>query len=147
VRRFNTAGPCLPKYHYMIPALGRLPEVPDLVAQLGYFAVHAPRQTGKTTTLRALAEELTAAGEYTALHFSCEVGEAAGDNYGGAQRGILSMIRRRAQTALPPELGPPPWPQAPDETLLGDALAAWARACPRPLVLFFDEIDALRGRA
>jgi hypothetical protein len=47
--------------------------------------------------------------------------------------------------ALPPELGPPPWPQAPDETLLGDALAAWARVCPRPLVLFFDEIDALRG--
>jgi hypothetical protein len=63
VRRFNTAGPCLPKYHYMIPALGRLPEVPDLVAQLGYFAVHAPRQTGKTTTLLALAEELTSTRE------------------------------------------------------------------------------------
>jgi hypothetical protein len=129
----------------MIPALGRLPQVPSLVAQLGYFAVHAPRQTGKTTTLLALAGELTGAGEYAALHFSCEVGEAAGDDYGGAQRGILSMIRRRAQTALPPELGPPPWPPAPDETLLGDALAAWARVCPRPLVLFFDEIDALRG--
>jgi hypothetical protein len=51
----------------------------------------------------------------------------------------------RRGNALPPELGPPPWPQAPDETLLGDALAAWARVCPRPLVLFFDEIDALRG--
>jgi len=28
---------------------------------------------------------------------------------------------------------------------IGAALIAWARACPRPLVLFFDEIDALRG--
>jgi hypothetical protein len=112
---------------------------------MGYFVVHAPRQTGKTTTLRALADELTGTGEYAALHFSCEVGEAAGDNYGGAQRGVLSRIRGRAETALPPELRPPTWPQAPDETLLGDALAAWARACPRPLVLFFDEIDALRG--
>jgi hypothetical protein len=25
------------------------------------------------------------------------------------------------------------------------ALSAWAHACPRPLALFFDEIDALRG--
>ena len=54
-----------------------------------YFVVHAPRQTGKTTTLRALAAELTAKGTYAALHFSCEVGEAAGDDYGAAQRGIL----------------------------------------------------------
>jgi hypothetical protein len=27
------------------------------------------------------------------------------------------------------------------------ALAAWAAVCPRPLVLFFDEIDALRGES
>jgi len=144
-RRFNTTGPCLPKYHYMVPPLERLPEAPSLVARMGYFVVHAPRQTGKTTTLRALAEELTAAGEHAALHFSCEIGEAAGDDYGAAQRGILDMVRRRAEDCLPPELRPPPWPAAAEEDLLGAALSAWARACPRPLVLFFDEIDALRG--
>jgi hypothetical protein len=49
-RRFNTAGPCLPEDHYMIPALRRLPEAPGLVARKDYFVVHAPRQTGKTTT-------------------------------------------------------------------------------------------------
>jgi hypothetical protein len=146
-RRFNTAGPCLPAYHYMIPPLRRLPEAPGLVGQLGYFVVHAPRQTGKTTTLAALANELTATGEYAALHFSCELGRAAGDNYGAAQRGILQRIRRRANAALPAELRPPPWPAVGDENLLGDALAAWAVACPRPLVLFFDEIDALHGRS
>src|SRR5215468_3327548 len=98
----------------MIPASGRLPEVPDLVAQLGYFTVYAPRQTGKTTTLRALAEKLTASGEYAALHFSCEAAEAVGDDYGSAQRGILQTIRDRSEATLPPELRPPPWPQAPD---------------------------------
>ncbi len=46
--------------------------------------VHAPRQTGKTTALRALAQELTAIGRYAALYFSCELGEAAGDDYGAA---------------------------------------------------------------
>jgi len=66
---------------------------------MGYFVVHAPRQTGKTTTLSALATELTAAGEYAALHFSCELARAAGDDYGAAQRGILQRIRRRAPTS------------------------------------------------
>ena len=129
----------------MIPASGRLPEVPDLVAQLGYFTVYAPRQTGKTTTLRALAEKLTATGEYAALHFSCEIGEPFGDDLGGAQRGILQTIRTRSETALAPELRPPPWPDVPDGSLFASGLTAWARSCPRPLVLFFDEIDALRG--
>ncbi|WP_239373565.1 ATP-binding protein [Frankia sp. Cj5] len=146
-RWFNTAGPCLPAFHYMIPASLRLPEAPGLVEQLGYFVVHAPRQTGKTTALRALAEELTAMGDYAALHFSCELGEAAGDDYGAAQRGLLHEVSRRAKAALTPELRPPQWPDAPDADLLTTALAAWARSCPRPLVLFFDEIDALRGQS
>jgi len=93
MRRFNTAGPCLPEYHYMIPALRRLPEAHGLVDQMGYFVVHAPRPTGKTTALRALARELTADGRYAALRFSCELGQAAGDDYGAAQRGILDEIR------------------------------------------------------
>ena len=146
-RRFNTAGPCLPEYHYMIPALRRLPEAPVLVEQRGYFVVHAPRQTGKTTAIQALAEELTASGRYAALAFSCETGRAAGDNYGGAQRGVLEEIRSGAEFALPPRLRPPPWPAAPDESLLKTALTAWAQACPLPLVLFFDEIDALGGQS
>jgi len=130
----------------MIPALRRLPEAPGLVEQEGYFVVHAPRQTGKTTALRALAEELTAKGDYAALHFSCEVGEAAEDQT-AAQLGILEEIRRRAGIALPPEHGPPPWPTVSGGNLLAPALTAWAQACPRPLVLFFDEIDALVGRS
>ncbi|ONH34921.1 AAA family ATPase [Protofrankia sp. BMG5.30] len=131
----------------MVPALSRLPEAPGLVEQSGYFVVHAPRQTGKTTALRALARELTTVGRYAALHFSCELGEAVGDDYGAAQLGILGEIRRRAELALPAELHPPVWPQASEADLLAAALAAWARVCPRPLVLFFDEIDALRGQS
>jgi hypothetical protein len=147
MRRFNTAGPCRPEYHYMIPALRRLPEAPGLVDQMGYFVVHAPRQTGKTTALRALARELTAAGRYAALHFSCELGQAVGDDYGAAQRSILDEIRLRAELALTPDLHPPPWPSASEANLLTVALTAWARVCPRPLVLFFDELDALHGQS
>ncbi len=145
-RHFNVAGPCRPDMHYMIPAAERLPEAPGIIDQLGYFVVHAPRQTGKTTTLRALAEKLTAAGRHAALHFSCEAGEVAGDDYGAAEDIVLATLAGNA-SVLPPELRPPPWPETPAGSRLGAALTAWARACPRPLVLFFDEIDALRGQS
>lgn len=131
----------------MIAPERRLPEARGLVEQMGYFVVHAPRQTGKTTVLRALAERMTEEGRHAALLFSCEVGEASGEDYGEAQRGILSEMRRRAEIALPPELRPPPFPEASEATLLSTALFVWARACPRPLALFFDEIDALRGQS
>ena len=52
---FNTAGPCEPERHYMLPPERRLPEVRKLLDQAYYFVVHAPRQVGKTTTFRALA--------------------------------------------------------------------------------------------
>lgn len=143
-RRFNTAGPCEADRHYMIPAEPRLPEARDLVEQQGYFVLHAPRQTGKTTTLRALARTLTAEGRYAALHFTCEEASIAPDT-GAAMRVLLDALRTTAEDNLPAELRPPPFPDAPDERLLGAALRVWAQACPRPLVLFFDEIDSLVG--
>ena len=132
----------------MLPASARLPQARRLVERGSYFVVHAPRQTGKTTTLRELALELTAEGRYAALYFSCEEGQPGQDDLEQAQRALLSQIDDRASDILPPELRPPqPWPEAPTLRLLGAGLGAWARACPRPLVLFFDEIDALQGES
>jgi hypothetical protein len=148
MRRFNTAGPCEPERHYMVPPLERLPEAQGMVERGDYFVLHAPRQSGKTTTLRALARALTAEGTYAALHFTCETGEPAGDDYESAQQAILAEIRERARIELPEELRPPdPWPVAEPVGLLRLALAEWASRCPRKLVLFFDEIDALRGES
>ena len=59
---FNTAGPCQPDIHYMLPPTERLPELIPLIAQRNYFVIHAPRQVGKTTAMLALAQELTASG-------------------------------------------------------------------------------------
>ncbi len=147
MRRFNVSGPCVPDTHYMLPPEPRLPEARLLIDEQAYFVVHAPRQTGKTTTLWALARKLTAEGCYAALHFSCEMGEPAGDDYAAAQAAVLDTIRLSAERDLPEPLRPPAWPDASSATLLRRALAEWARVCPRPLVLFFDEIDALRGES
>ncbi|MDR1534291.1 MAG: ATP-binding protein, partial [Planctomycetota bacterium] len=60
-KRFNVAGPCVPDRHYMLPAVNRLPEARQLAEQGDYFVIHAARQSGKTTLLRALAREINAA--------------------------------------------------------------------------------------
>ncbi len=144
-RHFNTAGPCNPADHYMVPPEPRLPEAREIIEQKGYFVLHAPRQTGKTTTLRALAKTLTAEGRYAALHVTCEAASVAGDRYDAAMRALLYALKAAAHRDLPAELQPPPFPDAPAEQQLAAALGAWAEACPRPLVIFFDEIDALVG--
>lgn len=144
-RWFNTAGPCRPEIHYMLPALTRLPEVRRLVTQESYFVVHAPRQVGKTTALLAFALELTAAGKHVAILVSMETGAAFPRDTGAAELAILESWRRAADAQLPADLQPPPFPEASPGSRIGAALAAWAKAAPKPLVVFLDEIDALRG--
>ena len=56
----------------MVPAVDRLPGVRNLIAGGDYFVVHAPRQTGKTTALKALVREINAKGEAFALYCTLE---------------------------------------------------------------------------
>ena len=131
----------------MLPALQRIPQVRDLIDQQSYFVVHAPRQVGKTTTLLTLGEELTREGRYTALLVSMEVGAPFSDDPGAAELAMLSAWRADARHRLPPELQPPPWPDAPPGQRIDAALEAWSSSTTRPLVLFLDEIDALQDQA
>lgn len=143
-RFFNTAGPCRPELHYMLPPERRLPELRGLIDRQLYFVVHAPRQTGKTTFFRSLAQSLTSEGRYAALLSSCEVGQAAGGDVERGIEAVLGALRIAAENHLPEELRPPaPDPAASGEFRLLDLLTRWSRECPRPVVLFLDEIDAL----
>jgi type II secretory pathway predicted ATPase ExeA len=147
MRFFNTAGPCRPDIHYMLPAAARLPESLRIIEQQGYFVIHAPRQTGKTTTMMALAHELTAAGKYAAILISMQVASVFKHDVEAAERVLLSNWRDRAEDNLPPDLRPPAWPTAETGQRINTALRAWAQAIPRPLVIFIDEIDALQDEA
>ena len=61
-RYFNTTGPCDPALHYALPAEDRLPELAPFFDRQQYFVLHAPRQTGKTTAMRAVAARLRSEG-------------------------------------------------------------------------------------
>jgi hypothetical protein len=141
-RIFNTGGPCKAGYHYMLPPERRIPEVRGLVERMHYFVIHAPRQSGKTTALQTLATQLTEEGHFAAAWVSVEQGQAF-DDIGSAETAVLGSWTWAAER-LPPELRPPPWPAAGPGDRIRAALATWAEHCPRPLVVFIDEIDALR---
>ncbi|WP_019502497.1 AAA family ATPase [Pseudanabaena sp. PCC 6802] len=145
-RWFNTAGPCKPDIHYMLAPLDRLPQVQDLIDQQSYFVIHAPRQTGKTTAITTLAQQLTARGRYAAVMVTVEGGAPFGDDIGAAERAILRSWYENAEDSLPIELAPPQWEPVEPGQGIRSALRSWSNKCPRPLIVFIDEIDALQGQ-
>src|SRR5262249_41537517 len=84
---------------------------------------------------------------YVSLLVSMEVGAPFPDDPGAAELAILERWRSDASEQLPIEFQPPPWPQVAPGARIGAALATWARAALRPLVLFLDRIDAVRDAA
>jgi hypothetical protein len=146
-RFFNSAGPCDPSINYMLPPEERLPDLERVIERRGYFVVRAPRQSGKTTLFRALAERLTASGRYAALCFSCAMGHSRTGHVDDTVEGVLGAIEIHG-SHLQEELWPPQMTDFEDfspQTRLLRTLKAWAESCPLPLVLFFDDIDALVG--
>ena len=151
MRKFNTTGPVKGQNHYCIPPLTRidLDYVLRLISDEKYFFLHAPRQTGKTSVLKALQDHLNsgAEGDYRCLHVNVEAGQALKGNIQQAMEVILQVLAGTAQTVLG------------DDSLYGirraaladgsagaalwDALRRWAQSDPRPLVLLIDEIDSL----
>ena len=153
MRHFNTAGPVRESQHYCIPPLSRvdLEDVLTLVRQEKYFVLHAPRQTGKTSTLLALREVLNegTVGDYRCVYANVEAGQAAREDTGRAMRAILGHLSSQARSTLGDDFLGAVWTRLLDEFgpdgALGEALTRWSEADPRPLVVLIDEIDALVG--
>ena len=76
VRKFNLEGPVVAERHYCIPPLSRvnLEQILELIADMRYFVLRAPRQTGKTSILLALQDRLNAEGKYRCLYVNFEGG-------------------------------------------------------------------------
>ena len=153
MRFFNTAGPVKPDLHYCIPPLRRfdLPALITLIRQQKYFVLHAPRQTGKTSTLLALRDVLNggAEGRFRCVYANVEGAQAMRENVEAAMRAILGELASRARATLKDELLDGMWPGVLAKygpgAALGEALARWAEADEAPIVLLLDEIDALVG--
>jgi hypothetical protein len=130
----------------MLPPTQRLPELERLIEQRSYFVVHAPRQTGKSTAMLALAEQLTESGRYASVMLSVEVGNPFNAYPEQAERVILDAWLSRARVYLPAPLVPSiDWTEAEPGRRISYTLQKWSEVSPLPLVVFIDEIDSLEN--
>ena len=150
MRSFSIAGPVRPHRHYCIPPLERidLEHVLGLVRDEQYFVLHAPRQTGKTSALLALADVLNGQA-YRCVYVSVETARTARDDVERAMRAVLVALASQARATLDDAFLDERWPdllaRVGADAALGEALSRWAQASPGPLVLLIDEIDTLTG--
>ena len=142
-RIFNIAGPCIPGEHYLLPTLARCPEIGRLVESKQYFVIHAARQSGKTTLLNALADDLEKAGGHYALYCSLETVQGIGDPKEGIPAIVRALLYRMEWH---PAFKDKKWPDLQMQdytTVLGRLLAQASASIDRPLVVLFDEADCL----
>ena len=153
MRFFNTEGPVVATDHYCVPPLERfdLAGILELIRQKRYFVLHAPRQTGKTSSLLALRDLLNGGerGEFRCVYANVESAQAARENLELAMQAILDELASRARSTLRDGFLDEFWPgilaRSGPAGALREALTRWAEADPRPLVLLIDEIDTLIG--
>ena len=125
---FNTAGPCIPGEHYMLPPERRLGRVLELVDEGKYFTLRAGRQTGKTTGVRWLVDHYNAGDRYSALFIDVQTAREVPD-VPTAMRTVLGCLERARARQLPSS------PPIDVEGLLHDPGWRYPRPCsdsPRP---------------
>jgi hypothetical protein len=149
-RSFNTAGPCIPGEHYMLPPERRLGLVQQLIEERKYFTLHAGRQTGKTTSLMWLERHLNDSGRWRALWVDLETAREQPDP--AVALSTVLTIMNRALRLRHPELARPDAAEIEaarrdPATALLDYLARLSALDERPLVLLLDEADGLVGPA
>ena len=139
MRFFNTEGPVVSEWHYCIPPLNRvnLAEILELIDDRSYFVLHAPRQTGKTSTLLALRALLNAVGKYRCLYVNVETGHAAREDTARAMQALLGQVASRSRDILQDDFVDRTWSEClqkegPDGAL-SQTLVRWSAAHPQPL--------------
>jgi hypothetical protein len=151
MRFFTTEGPVNCADHYCLPPLTRfdLEDILALIAQKKYFLLHAPRQTGKTTCLLALADYLRRAGRYRSVYANIETAQSARENVGIGMADVVWKIALAAAQQVGDadamSLAQEVRATAPGTTQVETFLARWCADAAQPTVLLLDEVDALVG--
>lgn len=151
MRFFNTAGPVKSNDHYILSPLQRfdLESIEFLIAQKKYFILHAPRQTGKTTSLNALADHLNKNGMFACVYINVEPAQAARENVEQAMRAILSRLASQIKWLFNDSFFQENWEEVLNSSgpfaAFVEMISKWCEHLEKPVVLLIDEIDSLVG--
>ena len=124
-------------------------ELSHLIDTEKYFVLRGPRQTGKTSTLLAMADVLNHQGNYKALYVNIEAAQAMRND---VDKGIATVCEAIADSASIHEIEPG-LEALTDKLLksrqpagvLTQQLSLWAKMSDKPIVLMLDEVDSLVG--
>jgi len=115
-----------------------------LIEDMQYFLIHAPRQTGKTTFLHALAHRLNREGNYISVVCSMESAGYTSISVETANINFIKALAKMSKFFLGTEnLSPDIAKYISGPSMLGDYLTDWCDTLDKPLVLLLDEVDAL----
>jgi hypothetical protein len=144
MKEFNINGLCMPNDHYMVDLSHRVREIDEtFVAKGKYFTINRARQYGKTTTLRALEQYLSA--RYVTLRISFEGLDA--DVFSSVGRFVKALLNICKTPLLRNNIEQSTidaWVAGADEysmQLLSARITALLYSCKRPVVLMIDEVD------
>ncbi|MEZ5537188.1 MAG: ATP-binding protein [Thiolinea sp.] len=150
-RHFNTTGPVIPVQHYCIDPMTRLDweDIQFLIEAGKFFVLHAPRQTGKTSTLLAMMDALNQSAEYRCLYINVESAQSARGDVEAGMRTILNSLVEGAAVRLQDtrlrEWREAIWHDGGAHGAFNALLSRWAQESDKPIVLMIDEVDALVG--
>jgi len=126
-RYFNTSGPNIPDEHYTLTREQLIGKGIDLVKKRRYFTIWAPRQTGKSTYFKMLAQGLE--------KLDYKVAQVNVENYAEAPlSAFFNYLFREIETK---------WKITLKSTNFGDLQNDIASVKDRKLVLVIDEIEGL----
>ena len=109
-----------------------------------YFLIHAPRQTGKTTFLHALAHRLNREGKFVSIVCSLESAGYPSISVEDANEVFIRSLFQTASIFLDKNHMPPdPYAYSPSPQLFRQYLTDWCQRLDKPLVLLLDEVDSL----
>ncbi len=130
MRRFNTSGPNILEQHYTLPRLHLIEEGKELVHNARYFTIWAPRQTGKSTYFRLLANTLRAEG-YKVCHV----------NFESFKEGSLKDLLIRLNNALTEQ-----WGTSFEENNINEVFEQIERIKNEKCVLIIDEVEGINAQ-
>jgi hypothetical protein len=147
IKTFETSGPCQPELNYMIPPLVRFPVLPDLIDNNRYFVLHSPRQTGKTTLLLSMADQINKEGRY--YSFVCPLSFVINaKNELETTSKIMQSLEFGLSFSTLPALNElhnrlPPFSLMTNAPPITSAINFICNSLDKELVLFFDEADCI----
>ncbi len=146
---FSTSGAIQPGKHYFIPHRLNEKIIRQLIDQKKYFILHAPRQSGKTTGVRVLVDQLNNEGVYKALYINVEPAQSSRGNVKDGMEIILEEMQGWAKILLDAGDSLSHHVEEGLKRVSGSSLKkvlqAWCHDSEKPVILFIDEIDSLVG--